>query len=94
MIGALTRVLYVISNSLLVPVIAALLGLLAWTLLLAGGFLKELVERKRVRAAIDAGLAAARDRVAPAQIWQALSRAESGLPRCCCRRSAISVCPR
>jgi biopolymer transport protein ExbB/TolQ len=80
-IEPLTRVLYVISNSLLAPVIAALLGLLAWTLLLAGGFLKELAERGRVRRAIESSLAAARDHVGSADIWRALARARSGLPK-------------
>src|SRR5262249_8502789 len=71
----------VVSNSLLVPVIVALLGLLAWTLALVGGLLKELVERRHVRDAIDGGLTAVRDRAGAATVWAALNRSDSGLPK-------------
>ena len=80
MIDSLTRVLSLISNSLLIPVIVALLGLMAWTLALLGGLLKELVERSRVRRGLEHGVAAARERAGGARIWQALRESGSGLP--------------
>ena len=80
MIDSLTRLLYLISNSLLVPVIVALLGLMAWTLALLGGLLKELMERGRVRRGLDRGVAAAREHAGATRIWQALKESGSGLP--------------
>src|SRR5262249_40244325 len=68
-------------NALLIPVIVALLALLAWTLALLGGLLKELVERRRVRHALDRGVAAAREGAGASRIWQALGESGSGLPR-------------
>ena len=80
MIDALTRVLSLISNALLVPVIVGLLGLMAWTLALLGGLLKELIERGRVRRGLEHGVAAARDHAGASRIWQALRESGSGLP--------------
>lgn len=60
MITSLTHVLSLISNALLGPVIVALLALLAWTLLLAGGFVKELVERGAVRRSLDTAVSLAK----------------------------------
>lgn len=80
MIDSLTRVLSLISNALLIPVILALLGLMAWTLALLGGLLKELVERGRVRRGLEHGVAAAQERAGAARIWQALGESRSGLP--------------
>jgi biopolymer transport protein ExbB/TolQ len=79
-IDSLTRVLSLISNALLVPVIVALLGLMAWTLALLGGLLKELIERGRVRRGLEHGVAAARERAGASRIWQALRESRSGLP--------------
>jgi biopolymer transport protein ExbB/TolQ len=81
MIPALTHLLLVISNSLLAPVIVALLAMFAWALLLLGGLVKELSERRRVRAAIDAGVRAARDQAPDDEVWRALSAAPAGLPK-------------
>ena len=77
---ALTDCLYVISRALLPPVVVALLVMLAWTLGIAGGFLRELCERRRVTAQLTAGLCAA-DRGEPAEVvLHQLSLARSGLP--------------
>ena len=80
MIDSLTRVLSLISNALLIPVILGLLGLMAWTLALLGGLLKELIERGRVRRGLEHGVAAARERAGASRIWQALRESRSGLP--------------
>jgi biopolymer transport protein ExbB/TolQ len=79
-IDSLTRVLSLISNALLIPVILGLLGLMAWTLALLGGLLKELIERGRVRRGLEHGVAAARERAGAPRIWQALRESGSGLP--------------
>jgi biopolymer transport protein ExbB/TolQ len=79
-IGSLTNLLYVISNALLIPVILALLGLMAWTLALLGGLLKELVERRQVRRGLEHGVAAAREGAGASRIWQALRESGTGLP--------------
>jgi biopolymer transport protein ExbB/TolQ len=79
MTDALTRLLLLISNALLVPVIVALLALFAWTLVIAGGFLKELFERRRVRRALDAALVEARGAEPAVGVWSALERAGVGL---------------
>src|SRR5689334_13022590 len=74
--------MYLISTALLAPAILALLALLVWTLALLGGFLKELAERRRVRANLNAAIAAGRQ--APyevMQVWEMLASAKSGLPR-------------
>ncbi|MFV2067387.1 MAG: MotA/TolQ/ExbB proton channel family protein [Pirellulales bacterium] len=47
----LVETLYFLSTALLVPVIVVLLGLVAWTLLEIGGFLRETRERRRQRSA-------------------------------------------
>jgi biopolymer transport protein ExbB/TolQ len=78
--SSLTGLLALVSNALLMPVIAGLLGLLAWTLLLAGGFVKEAFERGRVRRALDAGIAAAVDGQGRDAVLRALAAARSGLP--------------
>lgn len=78
----LTDILYLISNALLAPAIVALLLLLVWTLALAGGFLKEYLERRRVRRNLDAAVAAARQDVDQIiRVWEILSACKSGLPR-------------
>lgn len=46
MLESLGEILLVVSTSLLLPVIVALLGLVAWTALLLGGLLRELLARK------------------------------------------------
>lgn len=76
----LTDCLYTISSALLPPVVLALLVMLAWTLWLSGGFLRELWERRRVTRQLAAGLAAA-SRGEPAEaVFCQLRRSESGLP--------------
>jgi len=78
----LNNTLYTIATALLAPVIVSLLLLLAWTLIILGGFLKELLERRRLRKrldeCIDLARAGAEDRVL---LWDTLSRIPSGLPR-------------
>ena len=78
----LTDILYVISTALLAPAILALLALLVWTLVMAGGFLKEFAERRRVRRNLNAAVAAARHNAnSIMSVWEILTAAKSGLPR-------------
>jgi biopolymer transport protein ExbB/TolQ len=78
----LTDTLYTISNALLTPVIIALLLMLAWTLALLGGFIKELVERRNVRRRLNACLSAAKEADADViRIWCMLNDIASGLPQ-------------
>ncbi len=77
----LTDGLYVISSALLLPVVIVLLALLAWTLCLLGGFLRELGERNQVRQTLAASLAAARRGEPPEMVWRELGQARAGLPR-------------
>ena len=49
----LIETLYLLSTALMVPVILALLGLLVWSLLEVGGFVREARERRRRAAARD-----------------------------------------
>jgi biopolymer transport protein ExbB/TolQ len=51
-VSALTDVMFVISNSLLLPVIVCLLASLAWVLVIGGGFLREFATRRKSRAAL------------------------------------------
>jgi biopolymer transport protein ExbB/TolQ len=81
-VKALTDILYMISSALLAPAIVALLALLVWTLVLSGGFLKELLERRRVRGNLSAAVSAARQyRSQVMPVWEILASAKSGLPR-------------
>ena len=76
----LTYALYVISNLLLFPVVVVLLVLLAWTLCLVGGFLRELGERKQIRTSLVASVASANAGKETNEVWRDLSQAGSGLP--------------
>ncbi len=49
MMDLIHELLYRISNALLLPTLVAILGLTAWTALLAGGLLRELLARPKVR---------------------------------------------
>ncbi len=78
----LTNWLYVISMALLLPVIVTLLGMAVWVLVLLGGFLRELVERKAVRQKLGMALNLAKEKDRdPREIWEACQEAPSGLPR-------------
>jgi biopolymer transport protein ExbB/TolQ len=77
----LTYALYAISNFLLLPVVVVLLVLLAWTLYLTGGFLRELGERKQVKAALLKSVAAASADRELEEVWQELGAARGGLPQ-------------
>lgn len=79
--GALTALLYSISTALLVPVILALLGMLAWTLVLAGGFLREWAVRRSVRDGLLRACALAAGGTADREAARrALSEIPHGLP--------------
>jgi biopolymer transport protein ExbB/TolQ len=76
----LQKLLYVISNALLAPVLAGLLLMLGWTLILLGGFVKETLERRGIRAATDRAMLAARtDHPDPEVVWGELSLNGRGL---------------
>ena len=88
---SLTSLLALISNALLLPVIVALLLLFAWTLLIAGGFVKEAFERRRVRRAIDAGVDAVQNGAGFDGLLRALESAGSGLPARFVRSTGASI---
>jgi biopolymer transport protein ExbB/TolQ len=81
MLNFLTSALYHISNVLLVPVILGLLGLLLWTLLLLGGFLREWFERRKMTPVLASAVAAAKRGNGAEDIRLLISVAPSGLPR-------------
>ncbi|HUB81918.1 MAG TPA: MotA/TolQ/ExbB proton channel family protein [Bryobacteraceae bacterium] len=78
----LQKLLYLVSNALLAPVLAGLLLMLGWTLVLIGGFLKEWFDRRRLRPLLERAVELARtgDRN-PAEIAAALASVPSGLPQ-------------
>ncbi len=49
---ALEQCLYLFSNALLIPTLIAIIALALWTALLAGGLVREWLERDRVRAGL------------------------------------------
>jgi len=90
-VQSLTSLLALISNALLTPVVVALLLLFAWTLLIAGGFVKEAFERRRVRRAIEAGVGAVENGAGIEGLTQALRTAGSGLPARFVQSSGASI---
>ena len=80
MLDFLTLTLYHISNALLVPVIFTILGMLAWTGLLLGGFLREWLARRTLTPMVAAAVAAAREGKDADAIWALVAKAPSGLP--------------
>jgi len=79
---ALQKLLYLVSNALLAPVLAGLLLMLGWTLVLIGGFCKEWFDRRRLRPIVERALEMARSgETSPTEIAAALEAAPSGLPR-------------
>jgi biopolymer transport protein ExbB/TolQ len=81
LIDILTRTLLLISNALLIPVILALFGLLLWTLVLCGGFVREWYERREIVPLLNSALVALRKHRPIAEAWNSLEAAPSGLPR-------------
>jgi len=81
LLDLLTRTLLLISNALLVPVILAIFGLLIWTLILCGGFVREWYERRSITPAVDRMLSALRKHSPMTDVWSNLETASSGLPR-------------
>jgi biopolymer transport protein ExbB/TolQ len=77
--------LYAISSALLLPVVVCLLVMLAWSLCMTGGFLRELLERRRVRRQIRASLEAANRGAAAETVWRELRLAKTGLPMRLCQ---------
>ena len=71
----LQNLLYEISNALLIPTLIVLLGLAAYTVILAGGLLREAITRSSVRRAI---VAARRD--IPGA-FDHLAACSSGIPK-------------
>src|SRR5437879_893165 len=81
MLDLLTGALLAISNALLIPVILCIFGLLLWTLLLAGGFAREWLERRKLSPLLDRSVTALRQRHSMNEVWRVLEGAVSGLPR-------------
>jgi biopolymer transport protein ExbB/TolQ len=72
--------LYHVAIVLLPPTLVLLLCLLGWTALLAGGLVRELVERRRAREAIEAALRAlGKGRTGLEEAWSSLAHARAGL---------------
>ncbi len=63
--NALVEILFFISTALLVPVIVALLGFVAWVLLEVGGFVREMRERRKQNAAWKSFLAGLHQQAGP-----------------------------
>ncbi len=70
-------VFYVISSALLGPVLVVLLALLAWTLVLLGGFVREYLGRSRVRRSLEKAIAGMRS---GQNCWHQFQGVRSGLP--------------
>lgn len=70
MIRGFTEVMYVISNALLLPVLAAVLGCLAWVLYLLGGFLREWVGRTSARRLILQIVPRNGEQAQPEELWR------------------------
>ena len=69
-VSALTDVMSVISNALLLPVLICVLASLAWVLVIGGGFLREVVARRRSRAGLHAVATACDDpALEPTELW-------------------------
>jgi len=78
----LNTTLYTIANALLAPVIVSLLILLGLTVAITGGFLKELLERPRLRRRLHECLSLAKNGAEESmQLWSTLSGIDTGLPR-------------
>ena len=79
---ALQKLLYVISNGLLAPVLAGLLLMLGWTLVLTGGFVKEWFDRRKLRPLMQRVAELARSPVPSSnELAAVLESAPSGLVR-------------
>ena len=77
----LEHALYAISNAILLPTLVAVLGLLGWTIVLAGGFLGEWIGRRNVRHTLQELCALAQRHTAnDAELLRCLSTCQSGLP--------------
>ncbi len=75
----LIKFLFVLCNVLLIPVIAVLLVFLGWTIILAGGFLRECLARRATRKALDQCLAAAKQGQDKRQLWSLIRASHSGV---------------
>lgn len=80
MIHFLQDTLYRISNALMVPTLIVLLGLAAWSALLSGGLLRELLSRRAVRRACLAARLRLKQGAPPEAVWESLAACHSGLP--------------
>jgi biopolymer transport protein ExbB/TolQ len=77
----LEQTLYAISNAILLPILIAVLGLLAWTIVLAGGLLREWIGRRNVRRTLrELRALAQRQTASHAELLRCLSACPSGLP--------------
>ncbi len=71
----LSQWLYTVSTLLLIPVMVVLLVMLAWAVVLFGGFLREWSERARVRKALAEALKAP----GRTEIWKSMRENRKGL---------------
>lgn len=81
MMQFLEQSLYAISNAILIPTLIAVLGLLAWTVLLAGGLLREWLGRSRVNRVLgDLRRMLGEGKATNAELLRCLQECPSGLP--------------
>jgi biopolymer transport protein ExbB/TolQ len=77
----LEQTLYSISNAILLPILIAVLGLFAWTIVLAGGLLREWIGRRNVRRTLrELRALAQRQTASHAELLRCLSACPNGLP--------------
>ena len=81
MLQFLTHVLLLISNALLIPVILTIFGLLFWTLILAGGFVREGYERRKLNPLLEQAVNGLRQHQSIDGVWRSLEATTSGLPK-------------
>lgn len=75
----LVKFLFVLCSVLLIPVIVVLLVFLGWTVILAGGFLRECLARAATRRSLDQVLAAAKAGQDSERLWALIRGGGSGV---------------
>jgi biopolymer transport protein ExbB/TolQ len=89
----LNQALYVVTTALLLPVLVMIMILLGWAAILLGGFLREAVERRRVRRQLDAAVDKARSDAPRAEILSMLDQSRSGVAWSFCQHAQHSSKP-
>ncbi|OGV63862.1 MAG: hypothetical protein A2283_06425 [Lentisphaerae bacterium RIFOXYA12_FULL_48_11] len=77
--SVLIELLFTICNIILIPVIVVLLLFLGWTIMLAGGFIRECLARSYTRALLGQCLAAAKQDKGQKYLWEMIGTGKSGI---------------